>query len=319
MPNMNANGNILICGASGFVGKSLIPALLQERYTVSVLGRDKSKLQKTFRHDVTYYTWDELNTIAPDEFTAVINLAGENIAAGRWTKNNKLKIVNSRVETTSKIVAWCLRAKFNKPHLYNTSAIGVYGLQPAQEILPPPLRETDALPFTSKPTSFLREVGQAWEGATLSAHQANYPLTLLRFAVVLKRGEGMLQKLALPFSLGLGAVLGQGKQAVTWIHIEDLVAGILFLLKHPAIQGPVNLCSPTCVDQKTFAATLAQVMHRPLFFTTPAFVVNMLFGQMGAELLLGGQNIYPQRLQENGFCFKYADLHAALMREWPEK
>ena len=147
-------------------------------------------------------------------------------------------------------------------------------------------------------TDFLSEVGQAWEGATDPAMVKKHPVTLMRFAVVLKRHEGVLKKLELPFSLGLGSRLGDGNQAFTWIHIEDLVQAILFLVKHPEIVGPINLCAPECVSQKTFAASLAKTMHRPLLFSMPASLINLLFGQMGKELLLGGQNIYPERLQK---------------------
>jgi uncharacterized protein (TIGR01777 family) len=307
---------ILICGATGFVGKSLIPALLANQHQVTAMGRDTSKIQSVFKNQVTALAWDQLNTLSPDDFDAVINLAGETIAESRWTDKVKAKIKESRVKATQAIVDWCLTAKQKKPHLYNASAIGTYGLQSVQKDLPTPLTEAKSIAF-GKPTDFLSEVGQAWESAADEAVNAGVPVTFLRFGVVLKRGEGMLKKLELPFICGLGSVLGTGQQAVTWVHIDDLVQAILFLLQHPAITGAVNICAPGCVSQAAFSAILAKTLHRPLFLTMPAWAVKILFGQMGEELLLGGQHIYPQRLWESGFVFTYPELAAALAHEWP--
>jgi uncharacterized protein (TIGR01777 family) len=312
---MNGKAKIIVCGATGFVGRNLIPALLTAQYEISVLGRDRHKLEKVFQQSVNYLTWDELDKLIPDEFDAIINLAGANIAEGRWTEKNKFTMKQSRVEATDKVVKWCARSANKKPHIYNASAIGIYGLQPSQPALPKALNESDAA--TANPDNlFLIEVGQAWENATLPASQSNHPVTLMRFGVVLKRGEGMLKKLELPFQFGVGSTIGTGNQAVSWIHINDLVAAILFLLKHPEITGAVNLTAPACVSQKVFSSTLAHAMRRPLIFTLPSMVIEMLFGQMGKELLLGGQHIYPQVLEQAGFKFTYPELQLALVKEF---
>lgn len=304
--------NILVTGATGFVGRHLVPVLLREKHRVTIVGRDAHKMQRVYKNSVNGVSWQQLDTLDPDQFDAMINLAGENIAEHRWTEKTKQSIKASRVNATTQLVNWSLKAKNNKPHLYNASAIGVYGLQATSRSLPPVLTEASLI-AVDKPTDFLSEVGQVWESATIPA---NVPVTLMRFAVVLKRNEGVLKKLQMPFSLGLGTILGSGQQAFSWIHIDDLVRAILFLLAHPDIQGPVNLSAPTCVSQREFATILADAMHRPLFLTMPAFMVNLLFGQMGRELLLGGQHVYPERLEQLGFKFLYPDLPAALAHEW---
>jgi uncharacterized protein len=308
---MEHTKNILITGATGFVGSYLVPVLLRNKYQVTVVGRDIKKMHRVFEQMVRCVTWDELDQLNPDNFFAVINLAGENISAHRWTASVKQKIINSRIQATSKIVNWCLLAKHKKPHLYNTSAVGIYGVQPLNVLL-----TENAVISYDQSVDFLSEVAKAWEDTARSRVADNFPMTFMRFAVVLKRHEGMLKKLDLSFSLGLGAVLGNGQQAISWIHVDDLVRAILFLLLHPEITGPVNMSAPTAVSQRVFAETLADVMHRPLFLKMPSAVVTLLFGEMGKELLLGGQNAVPERLVSAGFQFLYPDVHSALAHEW---
>jgi uncharacterized protein (TIGR01777 family) len=307
---------LVICGATGFVGRNLVAALIKEQHDITVVGRTTDKIQKLFNQTVRAVTWDQLSTLIPDDFDAVINLAGETIAQTRWTKQAMQTILTSRVQATQRVVNWCLTSRTKKPHIYNASAIGIYGLQSTQATLPIPLTEAYRIPVGA-PSDFLSEVGQAWEAAANQATANQHPLTLMRFAVVLKKNEGVLKKLALPFSLGLGSRIGSGDQAFTWIHIDDLVNAILFLLHHPDITGPINVCAPECVSQKTFAQSLATTLHRPLLFSMPAAVVKLLFGQMGEELLLGGQNIYPERLLQSKFNFLYPNLLSALKHEWP--
>lgn len=307
--------NILVTGATGFVGRHLIPVLLRNKHKVTIVGRDVNKMHRVFKEALICVSWDELNTLNPAEFDAVINLAGENIAAQRWSSDVKQQIKDSRIKATTQIVDWCLQATQKKPHLYNTSAVGIYGLQAATDPFPKAYTEETAIHF-GQPTDFLSEVAQGWEMAALSAAATDFPVTFMRFGVVLKRHEAMLKKLDLSFSLGLGSILGSGLQAISWIHIDDLVGAILFLITHPDIVGPVNLSAPQCVSQLQFAKTLADVMHRPLFLKMPAWLVTGLFGEMGKELLLGGQCVAPDRLQQAGFRFLYPDIYSALSHEW---
>ena len=310
--------NIMVTGGTGLIGRSLIPAILKNGHTVTVIGRNRDKIRAIFGNTVNSVSWGQIDTLSPDTFDAVINLAGENIAEGRWSDKKKCSIKDSRTQATSQITEWILRGKRKKIHLYNASAIGTYGLQQSVNGLPRAITEHDIQPNTG-PICFLREVGEAWEKATTPAIQAGIPVTFMRFAVVLKKGEGLLGKLALPFSFGFGFIPGEGKQAFSWVHIDDLIQAILFLISHPDITGPVNIVSPQTVSQSEFAKTLAVSMKRPLFLRMPAWVIKMMLGQMGEELLLGGQNIYPERLIKSGFQFLYPDLAAALSSDTTNK
>jgi uncharacterized protein (TIGR01777 family) len=301
---------IIITGATGFVGRNLIPTLLEQQHVVFLIGRDLAKIYAVFGKNVNALMWNQLEDISPDDIDAVINLAGENIGDGLWTKAKKARIKTSRINAANQIVKWALRSRQKKPHIYNASAIGIYGLQNSgsNPAVIPPFIETSPIPF-GQPTDFLSDVGQAWESALKPAIEAGIPVTFMRFAVVLKCRAGMLKKLEPSFSLGLGSVLGSGEQPFTWIHIDDLIAGIHFLLRRPQIIGPVNFCSPGCVSQKAFAKTLAAAMKRPFIIKTPGWIIKIVLGQMGEELLLKGQAVAPHRLLELGFRFNYPDLN----------
>lgn len=302
---------ILVTGGTGFIGQHLIPALIQDGHEVSLVSRSQDKGQKVFGNQIQTFTWDQLEKINPSEFNAAINLAGQNIGERYWTASVKEGILNSRIKTTEKLVQWCSQTD-QSFYLYNASAIGIYGLQATQaEGLPPRITESTDIPW-GQPADFLSEVGQAWEKAATATSNPRVHVVLMRFAPVLKKNEGMLKKLMPAFNLGLGGVLGSGNQPFSWIHIKDLIQGILFLLHHPDITGAVNLCAPECVSQKTFAKTLAKVMNRPAFMKTPAWLLKPIFGEMANELLLSGQNVYPERLTKAQFEFLYPDLLSAL-------
>jgi uncharacterized protein (TIGR01777 family) len=306
---------IIVFGGTGTIGRQLILALLKNQHEITVVGRDLKKINAIFNQSVICLSWNQLDQSSASEFDAVINLAGENIAKNRWTINSKKRIKDSRVDSTRKISAWCLKSKDKKPHIYNASAIGIYGLQPVQNNLSSPLIESSEIKLNSS-SDFLSEVGHAWENAANTLIANNFPVTFMRFGVVLKRHEGILKKLEIPFLLGLGSIWGNGNQAFSWIHIDDVVNAIIFLLKNPDIRGAVNFCSPHCVSQKTFAKTLANIMHRPLKLKIPLLFIKILFGEMGEQLLLGGQNVYPKRLKELNFQFLYPELQSALAQEW---
>lgn len=305
---------IIIAGGTGFVGRYLIAALLAEKNDVWVLSRDAKKVLNLFQNTVHILQWDHLQSLNANDFDAVINLAGQNIGECRWTAAVKKNIKDSRVTATRLLSEWCAKAN-NPPHLYNASAIGVYGAQPIGVAIPTRLTEATEINFDSS-TDFLSEVGRSWERALSSAIEADVPVTVMRFAPVLKRDEGMLKKLQPIFNIGLGGTLGSGMQACSWVHVDDLVNAIKFLLNHPQIVGPVNISAPECVAQKVFAENLAQVMHRPALLPTPAWVLRLRFGQMAEELLLSGQNMYPEKLLANGFSFLYPTLAAALRHDW---
>ena len=303
--------NILIAGGTGFVGRYLVPVLLTAGHEVLVLGRSSDKIRQCFPQSVIPVNWATLDTIDPGRVDVIINLVGHNIGASRWTDKIKQQILKSRVMATTMLSKWCATSH-PQPRLLNASAIGIYGLQSLDTQLSQPLDES----ATIAPQDFLSEVGVAWEQATQPAVEAGVAVTMMRFGVVLKRGEGMLKKLTPSFAVGLGGRVGSGQQILSWIAIEDLVAAILFLIKHPKLTGPINLVSPGALPQQAFAKALAKSMHRPCLIPLPAFIVKTLFGQMGNELLLHGQYVVPQRLEQAGFQFQYPDINAALAKDW---
>lgn len=296
--------NILICGASGFVGQALVKTL-KDQHALTLLGRNINKLKKTFGDHQPCMTWDNLTQETLKIFDAVINLAGENIGDKRWSSARKKAILQSRVSTTQKLATLCARLGEHSPRLLNTSAIGVYGLSENTVF-----DEHSTLP--KPPCDFLSEVGQAWEAALLPAIEANVNVTIMRFAVVLSPEGGAMKKLLPSFKLGFGAVLGSGQQAFSWIALEDLTRAISFLLDHPQQHGVFNLVADEVVIQKQFAEKLACTLHRPCFMRMPAGAVKALFGQMGDELLLQGQHVKNTRLASAGFRFKYPTLNDAL-------
>jgi uncharacterized protein (TIGR01777 family) len=305
--------NILIAGGTGFIGRQLVPALIAAKHSQVMIGRDKDKTNKLFKGSVKAATWDDLSHLNPDEFDAIINLTGENIAAKRWSESTKTAILNSRIQATSLLVKWAEMGTIRKPHLYNASAVGFYGLQ--DELAAPATAFTEhSSPLTPTQNEFCGPLVMQWEKTALMAN--DIPVTLMRFGVVLKRGEGMLKKLELPAKLGLGAVIGTGKQPIAWIDCDDLVSAIVFLIEHPDIKGPVNLVAPECVSQHAFTTTLSATLKRPVFVNMPSWLVKMLFGQMGEELLLSGQTVAPERLMIAQFNFKYPTLASSLAHEF---
>lgn len=305
----NKTMNILIAGGTGFIGRALIE-VLHEAHSITVVGRSHHKLKHTFPNLQTV-TWDELTKLNPNDFSTIIHLSGENIASSRWSKKVKQNLITSRVNTANNLVSW-IQKHDAKPHMICANAIGIYGVQARSDSTA--FTEDSALPEPSK--DFLVEICTAWQEAFASLREAGVQCTSLRFGVVLKQGEGMLKELYPSFRFGLGAKLGDGQQVISWIHIDDLVAAIVYLLEHQDLTGVFNLTSPVPVTQAEFAKTFASVLKRPLWFTMPAWVVRLLFGEMGEYLLLNGQRVLPKRLSELGFEFKHAKLADALTHEF---
>jgi len=303
--------NLLIVGASGFIGSELVKAL-QPHHQITVLGRDMSALQKKFSKEIHKVTWDNLSQLNAANFEAIINLCGYNIAQSRWSDSIKKKLIDSRVNTNKELINWLISQEA-KPHFICANAVGIYGLQSNE--CSPPLDEKSTINF-EYPIDFLSEIGVAWQNSLLPALDYGMPVTTTRFGVVLKRGAGMLKKLELSFYLGMGSVLGDGKQVVSWVHIQDVIQSILFLLNNPQLTGAFNITSPNPVSQREFAHTFAHTIKRPLFLRVPRLIIKMLLGEMGECLLLKGQRVVPTRLQELGYKFKYPTLSEALKQEY---
>jgi uncharacterized protein (TIGR01777 family) len=292
---------ILVSGASGLVGTRLLPALRQEGHEVVALVRRQSDVKEGTAF------WDpQAGTIDPaalDGCDAAINLAGESIAAGRWTDERKRSIRQSRLDATGTL-ARALAQLDPKPRvLINASAIGYYGS-----------RGDELLDESSSAGSgdFLSSVCRDWEAATEPARTAGVRVVLTRFGVILSRHGGALAKMLTPFKLGLGGKVGSGRQYMSWISIHDTVAAIVYCLDHDTLSGPVNVVAPHPVTNAEFTKTLGRVLSRPTVFPLPAPVVNIVFGEMGRELLLGSQRVQPARLLEAGFAFRCPELQPAL-------
>lgn len=303
--------NLLIAGATGFIGKKLVTAL-QSNYTVTVLGRDVEKIHRHFTKPVNAVTWESLPHLDASTYDAVINLCGYNIAASRWSDSVKEQIIQSRVKTTSALVDWAIKQEA-KPHFICANAVGIYGMQDNADNAE--LDEDSPIDF-EHPRDFMSEIGIRWQQALQPAIDYGLNVASTRFGVVIGYGEGILKKLSPSFYMGFGSIIGDGNQMISWVHIDDVVNAIIFLLNKPDLKGAFNLTSPHPVSQAEFARALATTMHRPLLLKTPAFVIRILFGEMGDCLLLNGQRVVPTRLIKLGYEFRYPNLVDALRHEY---
>lgn len=289
--------NILISGASGLIGTALIKSLTQQGHTVNILKRNNQK---------TDFNWDpEVGTInikTNSPIDAVINLNGVNIADKRWSNKRKSDIISSRVNSTRLLAETILKLE-NPPAVFiNASAIGFYG-DTGQTI-----KDETSLAGNN----YLTDVVTQWEAAAHPLKNSGIRTVFIRSGVVLSNQGGALNKMLLPFKLGLGGIIGNGQQYMSWISLADEVRAIEFLLNNQTIHGPVNLTAPNPVDNRTFTKALGKALNRPTLFPMPSIVVKALFGEMGELLLLGSNRITPGVLTENGFKFLYPDIHSAL-------
>lgn len=303
--------NILIAGASGFIGTELVKTL-QTQHTITVLGRNVKVLQKQFSNSLTIKTWEQLVELDATQYDAVINLCGHNIAAARWNKQVKEELIHSRVDSNTRLIHW-LNSQKAKPHYMCANAVGIYGLQTNGD---PAQFDENSFIDINNPRDFLSEIGVRWQESLAPAIKEGIPVTTLRFGVVLKRGQGILKKLALSFQMGMGSVLGDGRQIISWVHIDDVIASIVFLLNRPDLTGAFNITSPNPVSQEQFAKLLAKTLHRPLLLKIPASLIRVLLGEMGVCLLLSGQRVLPKRLIEEGYQFAYPQCADALKHEF---
>ncbi len=303
--------NILIAGASGFIGHQLVTAL-QSDHAITVLGRDMASLRRHFLKPVDTVTWDMLPDLDASSYDAIINLCGYNIAASRWSRTVKKKLIDSRVNTTTTLVNWTIKCR-TKPHFICANAVGIYGMQDNDD--KEEFDEDSPIDF-EHPRDFLSEIGVRWQKALQPAIDNGMNVTTTRFGVVFGRNGGVLKKLAPSFYMGFGSIIGDGKQIMSWVHIDDVISAMIFLLNKPELTGAFNITSPNPVSQAEFARALATTMHRPLFLKMPAFVIRALFGEMGECLLLKGQRVVPNRLIESGYEFHYPELLNALRHEY---
>jgi uncharacterized protein (TIGR01777 family) len=294
---------LVITGASGFIGTALCQQLLQQGHTLTLFTRGAPREPNTGVKRWHHWTpgtlrdWDsEL-----DGVDGVINLAGEPIAEIKWTATQRRRLEKSRVDTTHVLVQGCAKAKHTPKFLINASAVGYYGPH-GDEII------TEEAPAGA---DFLSQLCLNWEAEAMRAEQLGMRVIRLRTGIVLGRGGGALEKMVPPFKWFTGGPLSSGKQWMSWIHLEDQVRLILYLIENQQAAGPINATAPNPARNKDFSRALGKVLHRPSWIPVPGLILRIGLGDM-ADMLLTGQRVMPAAAQNLGFVFRYPNLPEAL-------
>lgn len=297
---------ILIIGATGFIGSHLSENLASNGHIVTIASRDPDKAARLLGRRFTYVQWDGKNpeTIVDPLSSAdgVVNLAGENLAAGRWTDQRKEGFLRSRVEPGKALVE-AIRAAARRPSvLIQASATGIYGTaadKPAGEV-----REAG--------TGYLADLTRQWEGSVKGVSDSGVRLAVIRTGLVLGRQAGILPKLSRAFDFGIGVIPGGGNQWLPWIHIRDEVEAIRFLIENPRSAGAFNLTAPNPVTMRHMVQAIGRIRKRPAWFRIPAPLLRMALGEMADQTVLASQDILPEALLDAGYIFNHAQLEDAL-------
>lgn len=297
---------IIIFGGTGSIGRALVKSLLQNSFEIFIVSRNLEKADRIFQNSINTILWDANNENTFKEvFTgnyAIINLAGENIGAKIWTKKQKAKILNSRVSITTKISEIVNKSEVKPTLFIQASATGYYGSSLDLEF-------DESSP---KGEGFLADVCAQWENSLDIIDEKNTRTIYIRTGLVLERDGGLIAKMKTAFKFFMGGHFGNGKQWMSWIHIQDEIDAIIFLLKNEQAQGVYNLTAPKPERMRKFCNILGAIQFRLSWFHIPSFVVKLLPGNMGDELLLSSQKVIPTRLQQAGYEFRYEKLEDAL-------
>lgn len=290
---------VLISGASGLVGTALSKALTAQGHVVTALVRAKSGKAREI-------LWapekSELNGAELEGFDAVVHLSGENIAARRWSKEQKAKILNSRVQGTRLLAEKLARLNKRPAVLVCASATGYYGDRGNEEL-------TEESPPGK---GFLPDVCKQWEGAAKAAKEAGIRTVHLRFGVIFSRNGGALAKMTTPFKLGVAGRIGSGEQYMSWVTLDDAVNAAIHAIKAETLHGPVNVVAPQAVTNLEFTKAMGRAVHRPTVLPMPAFMARLVMGEMADDLLLASTRVAPRVLERSGFRFQHPDLDEAL-------
>lgn len=297
--------HIGITGSSGLIGTHLCNTLSSRGHRLTLFMRKPCSAAPALS-GVRVVQWDA-GSGSPDtkylsDLDAVIHLAGEPIASGRWSKRKKLAIRHSRVHGTRFLVDALRRADKLPPVLISASAVGYYGSRGDERL------------FEESPmgADFLSGVARDWEKEALRLTGLGARVVVARFGIVLSSAGGALPKMVPPFRFLLGGSLGSGKQYMSWIHIDDVVNMIEFSLQNEQVEGPLNVTAPKPVTNAEFSSLIGKVLRRPVFFKVPAFILRILLGEMAGPLLLNGQRVEPQKALRAGYQFKFPELESAL-------
>lgn len=293
--------HVLITGGTGFIGTAVARRLLDEGHEVTVTGRSgksaipEGEMFRAIACDTTVEgPWQE--AVASSD--AVINLAGRSIFT-RWNKEKKEQIVNSRLLTTENVVK--ALPSDGKTSLFSASAVGYYGNR----------GDTLLAEDASGGDGFLADVSRRWEAEAQAASKKGGRVVIMRFGGVLGLGGGALDAMLTPYKLGLGGPLAGGDQWFPWIHMDDLVGALLFLMGQDSAEGPVNFCAPYVVRNRDFSKALAGALGRPAPFSVPLFALRMAMGELGDEII-ASQRVVPEKLSSWGFSFAFPSLEGAL-------
>src|SRR5271154_6481609 len=295
---------VLITGATGLVGTALVQALQNDGHNVCRLLRKKDEDEQETKQDcdVEWSPQSEAFGAPAENAEAVVNLAGASIADSHWSADRKEFLRSSRVETTRGLVAAIEKMSPRPKVLVSASAIGYYGN-----------RGDEVLTEESSPRAdFLSQLAEEWEAEAIRARTLGVRVVLARFGVILAKQGGALRQMMLPFKIGAGGKLGSGKQWMSWVALDDVVRVVRFAMETDAVQGAINVTAPQPVTNAEFTKVLARTMHRPAFFTVPPLALRMLLGEMADALLLSGQRVVPQALENYGYQFLYRNLDSAL-------
>lgn len=286
------------------MGRHLTKELLASGCRVAVATRNRQAAAGQVENGVELVEWDGMLSLSPadklESVDGVINFSGESIGNRRWSDSLKQEIVNSRIKSTRSIVKAINEGKIKAKVFINASAVGYYG----------PHRDEVITEREAPGRDFLAEVCRQWEAEAYKVHNPLTRVVTLRIGVVLGR-QGALARMTMPYKFYAGGPLGQGEQWLAWIHVQDLVRMLRFILEEDGVSGPVNGTAPNPVTMRDFSKTLGEVLGRPSWLPVPEFLLKIALGQM-SEMLLHGQRAIPEKILEAGFRFKYPDLKAAL-------
>lgn len=296
---------VVVTGSTGFIGAPLCRELTNAGHEVVALSRNAASARKAFGTGIKVVGWDpatgEIPLSAIDGADAIVNLAGESIAAGRWTRERKERILASRIQAVRGLVETTRRAANPPKVMVNASAIGFYGPHGDEEI-----REDDP-----PGDDFLARVCVAWEAEAKKAEALGLRVVLVRIGVVLGEGGGALAQMLTPFKLFAGGPIGTGRQWFSWIHRDDVIGIIRLALEHEEVRGPINATGPQPLTMRDFARTLGRVLGRPSWLPVPAFILRAALGDM-ADMLLTGQRVLPAKATAAGYRFRFETAEAAL-------
>lgn len=293
--------NFLITGGTGFIGKKLVAQLVNAGHEAVVVTRRPEKHGGSFAEKIRYIgSFSAIDNSTC--FDAVINLGGEGIADKRWSAKRKQQLLASRIGLTNHLVKCLARLEKRPEVMISASAVGWYGAHDET-----PLTEDSACH-----QEFSHELCEAWEKEAAAVGDLGIRLCIIRLGIVLGKNGGVLKRMLPPFYFGLGGRIGSGKQYMSWVHVNDVIRAVDYLVDENSLSGVFNLTAPGTVSNTQFTQAIGKVICRPTLFPLPAFVVKTVFGEMGERLLLMGQNVVPHNLLEAGFSFDFPDLDGAL-------